>query len=154
MKIKGYSTGGHLAVKVKYLSLVGLVIGGFGLGITGTSQSVSAVSHITPVSLRGKWLSPKTGQWDIQQELKITKRSLTQDVIETGVRHPYPLRIAGKKLTVSYVRSGYWDLGESNRSVIYRLKRVHHNGKLALKTWAHLSHLPQHWDTTGYYYHK
>lgn len=142
---------------------------GLSLGVAGTPNRSAQASgrHYTktPISLRGTWTTPtKKGS---TQLLKITKYTFYVAGYQNGKKQPGSWGVSGKKflpvgnqtqLFVSKHRSpkGYWSIGGADSDGIWNLKRVHHHGRLALKSWGYTLG-PEHFKHpvwVSYYYHR
>lgn len=143
----------------------------FSLGISLTTMNNGQVQakgrHYTktPLSLRGSWTTPN--QKGNTQLLKITKYVFYVANYQNGYKQSGAWGVSGKKflpvgnqtkLFVSKHRSpkGYWKIGAAGSDGIWNLKRVHHRGRLALKSWGY-SLGPdsfKHPVWVSYYYHR
>lgn len=140
---------------MKFKKLLLGVVTGLALLVGGlmTTQSVSASRHYqtTPVSLRGKWTTPRKNGYS--QYLHITKYIFYAAGYQNGYKQSGAFGVSGRKfisgtnipqLYVSQHRNryGYWKIGANHSDGMWYLKRVHHNGRIALKS------------ANTYYYHK
>ncbi|MFT8907963.1 MAG: hypothetical protein ABF908_03940 [Lentilactobacillus diolivorans] len=124
-----------------FLLTTGLIIG---IGLPNTSAQAKYTQ--TPTSLRGYWQRPAKG--DARSVLIIKKYKfegglLNKEYFQINTNDDWQIRgdkyLKGTKTPQLYVnkknRNGYYKLGKVNTKTRWYLKKVKHNGKVALKSY-------------------
>ncbi len=128
------------------------------LSLTAVAGQIDAQAKVVtvPTSLRGRWFSK--GSYGTQF-IKMTKYTFYVANYVNGRKQSGSWGVSGRryisgtKIPTLYRSShktpkGYWKIGAAHSDGVWYLKRVHHNGRVALRSWSPYD------NSISYYYHR